>query len=161
MTAFYAATILHQNGEVFACREDYHAENPNIFHHHEMLEYLKRTFITKGAWCNPKGKRLDFGKYTSNQVAKMMIDGLGFVEELGIEAQMPVYMRLIPLQQKGGFPEAAAEKLIDDLQIQAIISHNDPLFKKKVDTIGQKCAKTLLLYANHSNETRGMRLFKP
>jgi len=160
MTAYYAATLIRQNGEIFACTEDYHAENPNIFHHREMLDHLNRTFATKGAWQNADGKRLDFGKYTSKHVAQMMIDGLGNVEELGIEGEMPVYMRLIPLQEKGGFPQSAAEKLIDDLQMQAVISHNDPVFKERVEQIGKKCAKTLLLYTNHDNETRGMRLFQ-
>ncbi len=160
MTAYCAATIIRQHGEFFACLEDYHAENPNIFHHHEMLDYLQRTFATKGAWKNPDGKRLDFGKYTSKQVAKMMIDGLGTVEELGIEGEMPVYMRLIPLQKKGGFPKAVAEKMIDDLQMQAVISHSDPAFEEWGKQIGKKCAKTLLLYTNHDNETRGMRHFQ-
>ena len=159
MTAYCAATILYQHGNFFACLEDYHADNPNIFHHHEMFDFLKRTFIAKGAWKNPDGKRLDFGKYTSKQVAQMMIDGLGFVEDLGIEAQMPVYMRLAPLQDKGGFPSSVAEKLINDQQIQAIISHRDPLFKERVYQIGRKSAKTLLLYTNHQNETCEYRFF--
>jgi hypothetical protein len=160
MTAYYAATIIRQHGDLFTCIEDYHAENPNIFHHHEMLDFLKRTFATKGAWQNSDGKRLDFGKYTSKQVAKMLIDGLGTVEELGIEGEMPVYMHLIPLQKKGGFPKAVAEKMIDDLQMQAVISHNDPAFKEWVKQIGKKCAKTLLLYTNYANEMRGRRLVK-
>jgi hypothetical protein len=160
MTAYYAATFIRQRGELFACTEDYCAENPNIFHHHEMLDYLNRTFTTKSAWKNPHGKRLDFGKYTSKQVAQMMIDGLGTVEELGIEGDMPVYMRLIPLEEKGGFPKSVAEKMIDDLQMQAVISHNDPIFKERVERIGKKCAKTLLLYTTHDNELRGLRLFK-
>lgn len=160
MTAYYAATFIRQHGELFACIEDYHAENPNIFHHHEMLDYLNRTFTTKGAWKNPDGKRLDFGKYTSKQVAQMMIDGLGTVEELGIEGEMPVYLRLIPLEEKGGFPKSVAEKMIDDLQMQAVISHNDPIFKERVERIGKKCTKTLLLYTNHDNKTGAMRLFQ-
>jgi len=158
MTAYYAATLIRQNGEIFACTEDYHAENPNIFHHHEMLDHLNRTFATKGAWKNPDGKRLDFGKYTSKQVAQMMIDGLGVVEELGIEGEMPVYMRLIPLQEQGGFTQSMAEQLIHQQSIQAVISHRDPIFQEKVRAIGRKCANTLLLYTNHDNETRGMRL---
>ena len=89
----------------------------------------------------------------------MMIDGLGFVENLGIEAHMPVYMRLTPLQDKGRFPSSVAEKLINDQQIQAIISHRDPLFKERVYQTGRKSAKTLLLYTNHQNEICEYRFF--
>jgi hypothetical protein len=160
MTAYYAATLIRQNGEIFACTEDYHAENPNIFHHHEMLDHLNRTFATKGAWQNADGKRLDFGRYTSKQVAQMMIDGLGKVEELGIEGEMPVYMRLIPLQEKGGLTQSMAEKLIDCNGIQAVVSHRDPVFQEREQAIGLKCATSLLLYANYDNELNGMRLFQ-
>jgi len=160
MTAYYAATLIRQNGETFACTEDYHAENPNIFHHHEMLAHLNRTFVTKGAWQNADGKRLDFGKYTSKKVAQMMIDGLGDVEELGIECEMPVYMRLIPLQEKGGFTQSMAEQLIHQQSIQAVISHRDPIFQEKVHAIGRKCTKSLLLYTNYDNKLSGMRLFQ-
>ena len=160
MTAYYAATLIRQNGEIFACAEDYHAENPNIFHHREMLDHLNRTFATKGAWQNADGKRLDFGKYTSKQVAQMMINGLGNVEELGIEGEMPIYMRLIPLKEKGGFTQSMAEQLIDQNNIQAVISHRDPIFQEKERAIGRKCAKSLLIYTNYDNKLSGMRLFQ-
>jgi len=159
MTAFYAATFIRQRGELFTCLEDYHAENPNIFHHYEMLDFLKRTFVKKGAWRSSSGKRLDFGKFTSKKVAELMIEGLGFVDELGIEGEMPMYLRLLPLMKKGLFSWDIAEKLINDNQIQAVVSRQDPLFKSRLDLLGKKCAKSLLLFINHANEAVPMRMF--
>jgi hypothetical protein len=159
MPAYYAFTIIRQHGEIFGCNEDYHAENPNIFHHHEMFNFLNHTLKTKGAWRSKSGRRLDFGKYTSKQVAKMMIDGLGAIDELGIDGDMPVYMRMLPLMEKGKFPQSIAEKLIANWSIQAVVSHRDPLFKKKLDSIGDKCAKTLVLYTNKENKALTARLF--
>ena len=160
MTAYYAATFIRQNGELFACTEDYDAENPNIFHLQEMLDFLQRTFLTKGAWRSTSGKRLNFGRYSSKKVAEMMIDGLGDVEELGIEGDMPVYMRVLPLASKGGFPDSVAEQFVEDNKIQAVISHHDPLFKGYLNLIGKKCKKSVLLYTNRDNKTVLMRLFQ-
>ena len=159
MSAYYAFTIIRQHGELFSCDEDYDAENPNIFRHHEMLDFLKRTLGTKGAWRSKSGKSLDFGKYTSKQVAKMMIDGHGAIGELGIDGDMPVYMRMLPLMERGKFPQSIAEKLIADWSIQAVVSHREPLFKEKLEPIGNKCSKTLVLYVNKANEAIPARLF--
>ena len=89
----------------------------------------------------------------------MMIDGLGAIDELGIDGDMPVYMRMLPLMEKGKFPQSIAEKLIANWSIQAVVSHRDPLFKKKLDSIGNKCAKTLVLYTNKENKALTARLF--
>lgn len=159
MTAYYAFTIIRQHGELFGCGEDYYAENPTIFHHHEMLDFLNRTLRIRGAWRSKSGRSLDLGKYTSKQVAKMMIDGHGVIDELGIDGDMPVYMRMLPLMEKGRFSQSIAEKLIDDWEIQAVVSHRDPLFQEKLETIGAKCTKTLLLYTDKNNNATSARMF--
>lgn len=157
MTAYYACTFIRQNGELFVCNEDYHAENPNIFRHHEMYAFLKHSFITKGAWQSASGKRLDFGTHTSKKVAEMMIDGLGNVDELGIEGEMPCYMKVQPFMKKGGLPKEFAEKFVLEKRIQAVVSPRDPLHKEKLRAIGRSCAKTLLLFTTQDNETKHIR----
>jgi len=160
MTAYYAATFIRQYGELFICTEDYQAADPNYFHHHEMLEYLKRTFTNKDAWKCEQGKCLEFGKYPSKKVAEMIIEGLGTVEELGIEAEMPVYLRLPTLMNKCDLPQKAAEKFIKDSKMQAIVSHRDPSYCEKIQAMGKEYAKQMVMYTNHYNKIRLMRLIK-
>jgi len=160
MPAYYATTFIRQHGQVFICTEDYHAEDPNYFFYHEMLEFLNRTFVTKGAWKCENGGRLDFGNYTSKQVSEMMIKGLGIVEELGIEGEMPVYMRLQTLMSKGGLTQNAAEKFIEDTQMQAIVSHRDPIYKEKTKAFGKQCAKQVTIYTNREGMTVPIRMMQ-